>query len=445
MDSGTDASADSGTEVDAQTDSGANDADVEGGADGGDADAGYPEPARPIRGRVIDYYENAVPGVSVTLNGASVMTDERGEFEFENAPATYSIGLSISYMDGGAMFALSGYLFVDLTRRDPTLQVYQGLRRVSGYLTRRVAGATFPVPNDEIIPWQLTSQYGSTDFDATTAMPRFTVYWQGPPVVEGARAHAIRILRSAPPRLPISYLAHDEASFTLSTTEAAVHDLDLSSTEPLPSDFVSGTVTGSNGGVRSNNVYVRFTDDVAVEVVEHGATTDEYSYLVPSIANSSIAVVATRGQSDLPPYAVAYGEGIAPGATNVDLEIPVAATLIAPTPGATNVDENTLFSWSGEDQVYMFSAKRGTHNEYYYVITADKEAKLPILQTTEPGFVPNVDYAWSVRTHRKFATVDEATGPDGYLDSYCYGRLAGPRRGAGTHTWSAQRVFTSKP
>jgi len=58
---------------------------------------------------------------------------------------------------------------------------------------------------------------------------------------------------------------------------------------------------------------------------------------------------------------------------------------------------------------------------------------------------PNSGYAWSVRTHRQLSTMDEATGPDGYLDSYCYGRLQGPPRGSGTHTSSAKFGFTSKP
>lgn len=434
-----DSGMDSGIDADVETDASMNDADVDNDTDGGDADSGR---VGPIHGRVIDYNENAVPGVSVALDGVTVVTDDRGEFDFEGVPATFSISLSISYTDGGA-FVLAGYLFVDLTRRDPTLQVYQGLARRSGYLTRTTA-ATFPVPGGQRLSWQLAGPYGSTAQDIASAAPRFTVYWNGPEQVD-ATAHAIRMLNSSPSNLPMSYLAHDEAPVTLSTTVDASHALDLSSAGPLPSSMVSGSVTGSNGGMRENHVYVRFNDDVAIQVVHDYGETDEYSYLVPSLADSSIAVAATRGQSDAPPYAVAYNDGVAADATNVDLDIPLAATLIAPAPGATNVDENTLFSWSGEDQVYMFTAKAESFAQYYYVITADKEAKLPILQTSEPGFRANTRYVWSVQTHRRFATVDEAAGADGYLDSYCYARLSGPRRGPGTHTWSAEHIFTSKP
>jgi hypothetical protein len=437
---GTMGSQDSGMDSSAAMDAeaGADDADI-----GGDADASDAEVDGALRGRVIDYNGNAVPGISVTLNGVSVLTGTQGEFAFDSAPGMYSISLSVAFTSGGS-FVLAGYLFVDLTRRDPTLQVFHGLPRRGGWVVRNVSGATLPVPNDEKVLWQVASQYDSTDFDISSSGTRFTVYWHGPEVIE-AHAHAIRILNSAPPRLPLSYLGHDEASFTLSTMADGVHALDLSASEPLPSDVVAGTITGTNGGARENHVYVRFEDDVAIQVVEHYGQNDEYSYPVPMIANSSIAVAATRGGLSALPYAVAYDDGVAPGATDVDLEIPVAATLSAPGTGATNVDQDTSFQWSGPDQVYMFAAKVLNASEYYYVITPHKEAKLPVLETSEPSFRHDTVYTWTVTTHGTFATMDEATGPEGYLDSYCYGRLRGPRRGPGSHTESTQRSFTTAP
>ena len=145
-------------------------------------------------------------------------------------------------------------------------------------------------------------------------------------------------------------------------------------------------------------------------------------------------------------YSVAYVDGVAPGATDVDLEIPVAPTLVAPASSATNVDENTTFTWSGDDQVYMFVAREASiYYETFYVITAAKQATLPLSHVTVPALRPNQTYLWSVRTHRRFTTVDDATGPDGYLDSYCYGKLRGPRRGAGTHTSSESYSFTTAP
>jgi len=156
-------------------------------------------------------------------------------------------------------------------------------------------------------------------------------------------------------------------------------------------------------------------------------------------------VAATRSYQSFPPFAVAYREGVAPGEDDVDLQIPVPATLGAPAANATNVDESTVFNWTGPDQVYMFVAKRVNFAENYYVITANKSAQLPLSQVTVPAYVANTAYTWSVRTHRVFATVDDATGPEGYLDSYCYDRLRGPRRGAGSHTQTATSSFTSKP
>jgi hypothetical protein len=433
---------------DSGTDSGGDDepdADVDSSVDsGGDGDADT-EPTTAIAGRVIDYYENPVANVPVTLNGVTVMTDATGDFEFDSAPPTYSISLSITFPVNG-LPQQAGYLFVDLTRRDPTLQVVRGNSVRSGNVTRTAAGVSFSVSDDEYVFWDVAGQYGETEGEFTGPTQTSSVQWEGP-VEAVAHAHAIRLVTTASsPIVPMTYLAHDGESFALNDDVTTSYTLDLSSSEPLPAAIVSGDITAPSGGTRENHVYVRFPDDAAVKIITSGAPGGSYSFLVPQIATSSIAIAATHDSGFGPPYAVAYVDGVAPGATDVDLEIPVPATPIAPASAATNVDENTTFTWSGDDQVYMFVAREASiYYETFYVITAAKQAQLPISHVTVPALRRNQTYLWNVRTHRRFATVDDATGPDGYLDSYCYGRLRGPRRGAGTHTASANYSFTTAP
>jgi hypothetical protein len=286
--------------------------------------------------------------------------------------------------------------------------------------------------------------YGGYDAELTSATVTGSFNWEGPPDVQG-HIHAIRLVNSASPALPTSYLAHATAPLALDDNATTSFTLDLASAAPLANGVVSGDVTGGGAGTRVNHVFVRFPDDAAVQVLSHYSTADAFSYLVPSIPNASITVAAARSSLAYPPFAVAYREGVAPGQDNVDLEIPVPATLGTPAANATNVDATTMFSWSGPDQVYMFAAKRVNFAETYYVITAHKQATLPLAHVSVPGYVANTAYTWSVRTHRPFATVDDATGAEGYLDSYCYDRLRGPRRGSGSHTQTGNSTFTSAP
>jgi hypothetical protein len=41
--------------------------------------------------------------------------------------------------------------------------------------------------------------------------------------------------------------------------------------------------------------------------------------------------------------------------------------------------------------------------------------------------------------------VDDATGPNGFLDAYCTGEVSGPAHGNGTHTQSTELLFTTAP
>jgi len=413
-----------------------------GGEDGGDGEVTDPE--GPVQGRVIDYFDNPVPGALVTLAGETVTTDDDGAFAFGPTSSRYSIGVGLEVARfGGA--EVSGYLFVGVTRRDPTLQIYRGLPKRSANVTRNVTGVTFPLPSTQKIPMDVAGRYGGFSYPLTSATLTSSGEWEGPAEVQG-HVHAIRYEHAAAePQLPTSYLAHASQPLALDASMTSSFTLDLSSEGPLTAGIISGTAAGSGIGYRSNGVFVRFEDDAAVQVLSHYTSSDAFSYLVPAIASSSIAVAAMRNDISAPPFAVAYVEGIAPGASDVELAIPAPATLLSPATAEGGVDGDTVFSWSGPDQVYMFVADALDVYENFYVITTEKNAKLPVDEVMLPSLRSSFVYEWSVRTHRTIATVDDATGPTGYLDSFCYGRLRGPRRDSGSHTGSELRSFTTAP
>jgi len=55
---------------------------------------------------------------------------------------------------------------------------------------------------------------------------------------------------------------------------------------------------------------------------------------------------------------------------------------------------------------------------------------------------------WSIETHGNYPTVDDATGPTGFLDPYSLesdASLRGPKRDNGSFTTSESRAFTTAP
>lgn len=421
------------------------------GTGGSNDDGGMPDTGMPstptVHGKVVDYYRNPMKGVVIKIGDATATTDADGKFTLDDVSATYDVSLSISTLRYGNQETI-GWLFVGLTRRDPTLQVYRGHPYVDGdVLITTNPDTLFPLPDYDQIAWA----YGSTwsEYHATTSSPAVQggISWEGPNQISGT-VHGLRWSNAInAPHLPVGYHAQAEQALSMDVANSSTLTLNLGgSGSPLPSAMVSGTVTAPTFAERSNAVFLRYTDDAALQLVDHRDGPDTFSYLVPSsIANTSITVAATVNTSSFKPFAVAYKEGITPGTTGIALEVPSPATLVAPGHGATAVDGSTMFSWTGADQVYLFHVESETIQDgVFYVVTTAKQARIPAAPVTNIPLRANHGYYWDVSTHIPRATVDDATGPDGFLDAYCDGWVSGSARGSGSHTMSVGHGFTSK-
>jgi len=416
------------------------------GADSGTPDSG-PPPDLTVTGKVIDYFGKPVGGAVVTVDGTSVASAGDGTFTLTNAGATYDVGLTLTVPRYGGT-EVSGWLYVGLTRRDPTLQVYRGLPLDYGYVDQTITNVSFPLANGERIDAAFAGSYGTYgDFTSsiTTASQSYTTDWQGPAMVPGT-VHALRWLdATAAPNLPTSYLAVTSSPLTLDDSSTVSLSLDLMSAGPLSAATVSGTVSAGGPPDRVNRVFVRFNDDAAIRVVDDGSATNAFSYLVPTIANSSVTVVAIAETSGFAPLAVAYADGIAPGTSGIALTLPTPAAPVLPSASATNVTASTDFSWTGPNQVYIFHATSLDYYEDFYVVTARQTARLPAPPLTalvlEPS--PYNTYEWSVAAHGGITTVDQAAGPEGHLGPYDSERISGPRHGNGTYSDSQHRTFTT--
>jgi hypothetical protein len=188
-------------------------------------------------------------------------------------------------------------------------------------------------------------------------------------------------------------------------------------------------------------------------LVEDGGPGN-FSYLVPTIANSSVIFSASEGDSSFGDaqdgaYAVVHKDTLAAGTAGITVVIPKPATLLTETPAnaKTKVDSNTVFSFQGgvgSAGLYVVAFRQpdasALRTDALFVVTTKKSITIPKVINDSFALDPGASYYWRVETHGSLATTDAATGPSGFLDEFSgdSGGLvpSGPRRGDGTYTIS---------
>jgi hypothetical protein len=200
-------------------------------------------------------------------------------------------------------------------------------------------------------------------------------------------------------------------------------------------------------------VFVRFSSGASIQVVDHTPTVDAFSYVVPTLAASSITVAAWEGLYE-GPLGMVHKDGLSPGAATGTLSIPAPPKLLKPLGGT--VDEMTPFSFQGSpDNAGAFVVVLNGVNtaSRLYIVTAQQ--KLPRLPTVVDGAwtlahasggAAPIEYEWWVETHGSFATVDEMTGPDGYFDEFGVNYITpvAIHQQDGTYTYSSIGRFATK-
>ena len=397
-----------------------------------------------VQGTIIDFWGHPVPDVPVDIGGTMATTDSDGQFMIADVPDAYDVTFVVNYMDGG-FTRTRGWAYQGLTRRDPTLQVYDGLDNRSGDYSVTQTGGDFT--GGAGLSWTLS--FGSTDGagyledlgEAGAGLA--TTHWCGPASTT-AIAHALLWERDSS-ELPLDYLAYDSQNVALSTSNAANFVMDLGG-GAVESGILGGTVTPGTGTDRANGVFVRFPSGAAIPIaVDHTGPVD-FSYVVPTLSGASLSVSASEGSWDSPPYALAHVDGLTPTSTPA-LTIPSPATIQLPADGATDVAVGTQFRFNPALGVgghlvviYTDAAEPGM-----FVVTDSSTFTLPEIA----GFALAADttYVWKVESHGDYASVDGMAEPEGFLDAYSAdrGTPLGRRRGDGTYTISAERAFVTAP
>ncbi|MEI9937900.1 MAG: hypothetical protein WDO69_11840 [Pseudomonadota bacterium] len=418
-----------------------------------DAGAGGEAPqGSSVHGHVIDYWGRKLGNVPVEIDGTLVTTDELGAFVIDDVAPEYDVSLTVEFPDNydGEHF---GWVFQGLTRRDPTLQVYAGLELHSGNLDIIPSNASATLTGTRTMTIAMGGPDGSDEFTDASAggYDGISVYWRG---LGTASETAHGLIWQATAGVPTGYYAYDKQLVALDglSTNHSMVTLDMSA-KTIASGNIAGTVTANGGKTRANGVFLQFTSNAIMTLAQdNGPAT--FSYLVPTIANSSVIFSASEGSSDegdayYGAYAVAHKDTLAAGVSGISVSIPKPATLLTEMPASSKdkVDSNTVFSFqggAGSAGLYVVAFRQPDNSalrtDGLFVVTTKKSFKMP--KVVNDGFAldPGASYYWRVETHGSFATTDAATSATGYLDEFSgdfYGLVpVGPRRGDGSFTIS---------
>lgn len=405
-----------------------------------------------VRGRIIDFYRHPVPGVTIGINGVDVVTNAQGEFEFENVPEVYDASFIIEVPNRDEY----AWVFQGLTRRDPTLQVFQGTSDRSMYTELHPTdGAPTGTQN---LTLAVGSEHGTAQIQNIPENGRdFAEYaWFGP-AATAATAHSLMWSYDEDSELPTDYVSYTTFPFVLEDGgDKQLVNISVAPTEITQAN-IGGTVTDLVETGRVNYGFVRFTSGATINLFEDDPGPATFSYLVPALPNGSVTFAAVDDGWPSREYALVHQDGIAPGTTNLALTIPATPSLTAPANGADAVDDTTEFRYQNRQAGVGAVVVRIEEDCCYrglYVVTSNTAFTIPTVLGGGFTLRSGVVHTWMVEAHGQYASVDEMASPVGYADSFGIDRLGtfagsatprGPRTGSGTFAVSAERYFTYAP
>lgn len=411
----------------------------------------------PVHGHVIDFWGKAIANLPVQIGDTLTSTDDKGAFTVENVPPEYDVSM---VFDHASSFSgqSDAWVYLGLTRRDPTLQMFWGGDQNYGY-----AAYTFN-PKPTLATGQtIWVGFGGTDGNynhdnvSASGTTGSEVDWYGPTTTKVA-LHALLIQKDANSLLT-GFLAYGTNNVSLSSTDTSPNVVVPFSKNAIDTATLTGTVTSAGANTRSNQVYVGFKDNARIMLTDDDrakAVLDAFSYKVPNLADGDITVAAIQGYQ-YSGFQVAHADAV-DVASKPALKIPPLAVQLTPAAGAKNVDQTTKFSLKDPGgnpgpYVAMFYSQDppdpNTTQAYQaiYIVTAKTQFTIPTIVGGGFAMYPGNDYLWSIATFGPYESVDAMVSPTGFIDEFAWDetRAFGPHRVSGEFTDSDVRRFTTKP
>lgn len=439
-----------GASTAAGTNNGGN-AGTNNGGTTGDAGAGGEPPTTQdptVHGTLIDFWGKPLGNIVVKLGEETIATDKDGQFTFENVPAEYDLALTVTTELGTHVH---GWYFQGITRRDPTLQVYQA--RDETYTTAYLKATSPALLTNDTISAAIGGSDGNTEKKNLTPNDAggnyFTPNWVGGATTQ-ATAHAVLWSKSAATGLPSAYKGYDSKLVALQ--EGTDPDITFNlAAKTITDGDITGSVTPYGNADRNNAVFLRFESGASIRVASHTPTGNAFQYKVPTLPKCSITLAASEGDS-VGAYGLVHEDGLSPGADAGTLKIPAPATPTKPTTSLDMVDNASEFAFaSSADNKggFVIHVEATKFYQDLHIVTSKKKFTLPIV----PGFewISDRVFYWQIETHGDLASVDQMTGPNGFADAFTGPNQfsnndapQGVRQQSGSFTQSARAFFTFK-
>jgi len=365
-----------------------------------------------VQGKVIDSWRHPYPQALVMIGNAVVTTDANGTFVIPNVKPPYDVTTIVDT----TMFT-EAWAFIGLTRPNPTLQ-FDGDSYPLHYATALNATVT-AISDTAVFSWGSPDGIFNTKL-AGSGFQNETPGWSGP-VQSAGNAYALEWTTLVDGR-PSTYTAFDQKPAVIAAGGSLTLAMNLTNTT-IATDTVSGTVTLGELTPPIVDAWVTFPGGGAIAVASQTPPLNAFSYVVPRLANTTITLVEVAGDPSYFPQGLVHKRALAANLVGVTLAVPDPAHLALPRAAGT-ASTSTEFSWTGPDTTYVmgfFVVGTGTR---YRVVTKEKNGANFVGRL--PRLPPNsgIDLAvgmtvnWWAEIQGTYASVDEATGPQGFVDSF---------------------------
>lgn len=359
-----------------------------------------------VSGRVVGTAGDGLPGMRVAIGGKTRVTDAEGRFSIPGVTPPYDLAVASSGIPPTAG------VYHGLTRPDPTLVFLfsaAGTEPSTGVLSGRVLGGD-PIPSDgeftgAVFASPETSRFitlGSRDYSLQLS-------WFGPTTTIGT-VHVLQWKSPGGGRPPTSYTGFSSVTAVRVTDQSATGDASVQLFDPGTTSIAGDLVAPAGSAVSSRSLILEFADHALLPLGSDLDGDTHFSYPVPRNVTLTAVVTAT---AEFPSGAGVFRResGIARGATDVGVVLPLPALPSTPDDGSADVSASTDFRWSpfvGGVHLLVFNGTATTPS--YYVVTGETSTRIPDLPALGAALPPATSFSWFVVGLGPLASVDDYTG-----------------------------------
>ena len=392
-----------------------------------------------VNGFVKDANAEPVAGVTVIIKGkAPTTTDANGGFSISDVTKPYEIRVLMSTQQ-------VAIIYQGLTRSDPSL-LYFG--DVAPWKSATITGIVPPAVGKitEVFFISGTKVFYTIADEATGS---YTIYadWRGS---ENSFTGKLQVLRwtQNSSGMPVQYDAYGyEDNLTISAGGTFNnHNFTAGSLTDPAEQNISGTIVrpSSSYELFGKNLYLNF-GSIAVNLGgESGVSlTDNFSYVVPSLAGATFGVDVWGVLFTTPNsrYTAYWKRGIAGGSSVTTINLSSSPQLNLPAHNGSGIDTTTQFLWTkgtggGISYVIIEPTVSGM-GPTFYIFTGENTTSIPNLAPQGLGLPSNVAYTWGVAQYFPISSINDAASTS--LIQLAYRQTEGGMADSGEFT------FTTKP